>query len=138
MGIRGSMMLGGGGQLQPHSPLELRDSSLPPTDFLLRPPPPPQPTVPAALPENQGTKSPARGVPGWRLGREGRLKKVWTRPAELWLQPGPAPDLLMNVQFEKEIADTQPGSTHCRLHGFIQPSKNLSQDSRKTGQRYFP
>lgn len=37
---------------------------LPPTDFLLRPPPPPQPTAPAALPGNQGTKSPAQGVPG--------------------------------------------------------------------------
>lgn len=92
---------------------------LPPTDFLLRPPPPPQPTAPAALPGNQGTKSPAQGVPGWRLGRERRLWKVWTRPAELWLQPGRFPGLLVNVQFETEVIDTQLGNTHCRHHGFI-------------------
>lgn len=51
---------------------------LPPTDSLLRPPPPPQPTAPAALPGNQGTKSPAQGVPEWGWGRERRwpLEKV--------------------------------------------------------------
>ena len=38
---------------------------LPPTGFLPRPPPPAQPTAPAALPGNWGKKSPAQGVPGW-------------------------------------------------------------------------
>ena len=38
---------------------------LPPTGFLPRPPPPSQPTAPAALPGNRGKKSPARDVLGW-------------------------------------------------------------------------
>lgn len=74
---------------------------LPPTDFLLSPPPPPQPTTPAALPGNQGTKSPAQGVPGWRLGRERKGEEGMD--VELWLQPGQFPGLLMNVQSEKEV-----------------------------------
>ena len=63
------------------------------------------------------------------------MKKVWTSPEELWLQPDPFPKLLMNVQFEKEITDTQPGNTHCRLHGFIQPIK--AKGHPKAGGGHF-
>lgn len=47
---------------------------LPPTDFLLRPLPPPQPTAPAALPGNQGTKSPAPGSSGMEVGKGAKVE----------------------------------------------------------------
>lgn len=110
---------------------------LPPTDFLLRPPPPPQPTAPAALPGNQGTKSPAQGVPRWRLRRERGLKKVWTSPAELWLQPGQFPELLMNVQFEKEVIDT-PAWKHTPQAPWVHPANKSQVAPQRWGHCMIP
>lgn len=62
VGIWEKRCVAGRGQEDPHSPLELRDSSLPQAFcHVLHPS---QPTAPAALPGNRGNKSPAQGVPG--------------------------------------------------------------------------